>query len=150
MFPSLPGAVAEAQVEQLVDARFELSLQPSVLHDRPGKGVDQLAFLCALAQRRAAVGKKEPASCRIRGYGGEHVIGNGSNQQRVEPDFEGGARPRGLEPDRAVGRWGPQDRRPGPQPGLLHLARALAAGGGELLVQPRHGRITPRRRRPGG
>jgi hypothetical protein len=50
--------VAEAQVKQLVDAGLELSLQPCVLHNRPGDGIDQVGSRFALAQRRPAVGKK--------------------------------------------------------------------------------------------
>jgi hypothetical protein len=135
--------VAEAQVEQLVDVRLELSLQPSVLPDRPGEGIDQVGSRFALAQRRPAVRQKQPAPCRMRGYRSEHVIGNGSHQQPVERDLEGGTRPGGLEPDRATGRGSPQNRRPRPQAGLLDLAGALEAGGGSCssshdMVELRH------------
>ena len=62
----------------------------------------------------------------------------------------GRARTRRFHPHHALGRRSPQHRRPRPHVRLLDLAPSVDAGGGEVLVQPRHGGVTPLGRRPRG
>ena len=114
----------------------------------PRQGLDQADAGFALAERRAAVRQQHPAPPWVGGDRRQHLVRDGAGEELVERDLEGRAGRRGLQPHRAIGRRRPEHRRPRPQVWVLDLAGALDPGSGELRVQPRHRRRSPRRGRP--